>query len=114
VLCHELAHALVRQDRQPEDPKLEYAEEELVAESVAHLAVSFVGVPSEVAAVAYLAFWSESAAPDTFERIAALVDRLARRLEEALGAEEHDKPAGDARADASADVDREAVVTGQA
>jgi hypothetical protein len=36
----------------------------------------------------YLAVWSESAAPDTFERIAGLVDRLARRLEQALGAED--------------------------
>lgn len=114
VLCHELAHALVRQDRQPEDPELDYAEEELVAESVAHLAVSFVGVPSEVAAVAYLAVWSESAAPDTFERIATLVDRLARRLEDALGAEEHDTPARRAAPDVSGDMDREAVVTGQA
>jgi hypothetical protein len=39
-------------------------------------------------AVPYLAVWSESAAPDTFERIAGLVDRLARRLEQALGAED--------------------------
>jgi hypothetical protein len=38
--------------------------------------------------VPYLAVWSESAAPDTFERIAGLVDRLARRLEQALGAED--------------------------
>jgi hypothetical protein len=34
VACHELAHALVRHDRQDDDPKLGYAEEELVAESV--------------------------------------------------------------------------------
>jgi Zn-dependent peptidase ImmA (M78 family) len=31
---HELAHALVEVDRQTEDPKLGYAEEELVVESV--------------------------------------------------------------------------------
>ena len=35
----------------------------------------------------YLASWAESAAPDTFEQIAALVDRLARRLEDTLGAD---------------------------
>jgi hypothetical protein len=81
VGCHELAHALVRHDRQDDDPKLGYAEEELVAESVAHLAVSFVGLDSSASAVPYLAVWSESAAADTFERIAGLVDRLARRLE---------------------------------
>lgn len=91
VACHELAHALVRHDRQDDDPKLGYAEEELVAESVAHLAVSFVGLDSSASAVPYLAVWSESAAANTFERIAGLVDRLARRLEHTLGAEDaHD------------------------
>ena len=87
VLCHELAHVLVRVDRHDDDPTLGYAEEELVAESVAHLAVSFVGLDSSASAVPYLAGWAESAAPDTFEQIAELVDRLARRLENALGAE---------------------------
>jgi antirestriction protein ArdC len=91
VLCHELAHALVRVDRRDDDPKLSYAEEELVAESVAHLAVSFVGVQSDVSSVPYLAVWSEDASVDTFERTAALVDRLARRLEETLGAEQREK-----------------------
>lgn len=85
VACHELAHALVRHDRRDDDPQLGYAEEELVAESVAHLAVSFVGLDSSASAVPYLADWAEEAPGDTFERIAALVDRLARRLEEVLG-----------------------------
>ena len=85
VVCHELAHALVRHDRHDDDPQLGYAEEELVAESVAHIAVSFVGLDSSASAVPYLASWAESAAPDTFEQIAALVDRLARRLEDTLG-----------------------------
>jgi len=93
VTCHELAHALVRHDRWDDDPQLSYAEEELVAESVAHLAVAFVGLDSSVAAVPYLAGWAEAAAPDTFERIAELVDRLARRLETALGAEDAARPA---------------------
>ena len=87
VECHELAHALVRHDRQDDDPKLDYAQEELVAESVAHIAVSFVGLDSSASAVPYLASWAESAAPGTFERIAGLVDRLARRLEDTLGAD---------------------------
>jgi len=94
VTCHELAHALVRHDRQDDDPQLDYAQEELVAESVAHLAVSFVGLDSSVAAVPYLAGWAEAAAPDTFERIAELVDRLARRLETALGAQDNPSAAG--------------------
>jgi antirestriction protein ArdC len=87
TLCHELAHALVRHDRQDDDPKLDYAQEELVAESVAHIAVSFVGLDSSASAVPYLATWAESAPAGTFERIAGLVDRLARRLEDTLGAD---------------------------
>jgi len=85
--CHELAHALVLHDHQDGDLALGYAEEELVAESVAHLAVSFVGLDSSAFAVPYLAGWAEEAAADTFEQIAGLVDRLARRLEDALGAD---------------------------
>ena len=98
VLCHELAHVLVRVDRHDDDPQLGYAEEELVAESVAHLAVSFVGLDSSASAVPYLAGWAESAAADTFEKIAELVDRLARRLENALGADEAAQPAAAAAA----------------
>jgi antirestriction protein ArdC len=93
VACHELAHALVRHDRQEGDPQLSYAEEELVAESVAHLAVSFVGLDSSASAVPYLAGWAEEAGAHTFERIAGLVDRLARRLEDALKTEEPSTPA---------------------
>ena len=63
--------------------------------SVAHLAVSFVGLDTSAAAVPYLASWAESAAADTFERIAGLVDRLARRLEQTLGADTADS-GGDA------------------
>jgi hypothetical protein len=92
VACHELAHALVRHDRQDDDPQLGYAEEELVAESVAHLAVSFIGLDSSASAVPYLAGWAQSAAADTFEQIAGLVDRLGRRLEQALGAEDARQP----------------------
>ena len=76
----------MRHDRQDSDPQLDYAAEELVAESVAHLAVSFIGLDTSAAAVPYLASWAESAPADTFERIAGLVDRLARRLEQTLGA----------------------------
>ena len=49
--------------------------------------VSFVGLDYSASAVPYLASWAESAAPGTFERIAALVDRLARRVEDTLGAD---------------------------
>jgi hypothetical protein len=66
---------------------LDYPEEELAAESVAHLAVSFLGLDASVASVPYLAGWAQATAPDTFAHIAELVDRLARRLESTLGAE---------------------------
>jgi hypothetical protein len=39
VLCHELAHALVRADGRGDDPTLDYASEELVVESVAFTVV---------------------------------------------------------------------------
>ena len=34
--CHELAHALIRRERQDDDPELDYAGEELVVESIAY------------------------------------------------------------------------------
>ena len=93
TFCHELAHALVRHDRHDDDPVLDYAQEELVAESVAHIAVSFIGLDSSASAVPYLACWAQSAPPGTFERIAGLVDRLARRLEDTLLCADSDGPA---------------------
>jgi hypothetical protein len=60
--------------------------------TVAHIAVSFVGLDSSASAIPYLASWAEDAAPDTFEQIAALVDRLARRLEDTLGADNDPEP----------------------
>lgn len=87
-----------RQDREEHDPQLGYAEEELVAESVAHLAASFVGLDSSAAAVPYLAGWAEEAAGDTFVVVAELVDRLARRLEDALS--DVDEPSDDSASDA--------------
>jgi hypothetical protein len=55
----------VRHDHRDDDRQLGYAEEELVAESVAHLAVAFVGLDSRVAAVSHVAGRAEAAAPDT-------------------------------------------------
>jgi hypothetical protein len=65
VLVHELAHALVRIDRRDEDPKLGYAEEEVVVESVAYSVCGSLGLDSGGSAVPY----------------AGLIDRLARRIE---------------------------------
>ena len=44
ALAHELAHALVRLDHQPVDAAMDYATEELVAESVALTVCGFLGL----------------------------------------------------------------------
>lgn len=83
---HELAHALVRHDRQPKDPALDYAGEELVAESIAYTCLGAFGASSEDYSIPYLASWAENSDLEVFEHTAALVDRLARRIEDvALG-----------------------------
>jgi antirestriction protein ArdC len=81
TLCHELAHALVRHDRQSDDPALDYAGEELVAESVAYTCVGALGVSTEDYSIPYLAAWAESSDLDVLERTAGLIDRLARRID---------------------------------
>jgi hypothetical protein len=86
ALVHELAHALVDVDHEEDDPPLDYATGELVAESVAHIVCGFLGLDTSANSIPYPAVWSENADPDAFEQIAGLVDRLARRFEEALDA----------------------------
>ena len=81
VLVHELAHALVRLDREDGDPKLDYASEEVVVESVAYSVCQSLGLDTAGQAVPYMAGWSESAEGDPIEAYAELIDRLARRLE---------------------------------
>jgi antirestriction protein ArdC len=83
TLSHELAHALVRHDRQPDDPALDYAGEELVAESVAYTCVGALGVSTEDYSIPYLASWAESSDLEVLARTAGLIDRLARRIEDA-------------------------------
>ena len=81
VLVHELAHALARIDRREDDPKLDYASEEVVVESVAYSVCAVLGLDSGGSAVPYVAGWSEAAEGDPIESYAELIDRLARRLE---------------------------------
>jgi len=83
TFCHELAHALVRHDRQAGDPELDYAGEELVAESVAFTCLGALGISSEEYSIPYLASWAENSDLEILEHIAALIDRLARRIEDA-------------------------------
>jgi len=84
VLVHELAHALVRIDRRDEDPKLGYAEEEVVVESVAWSVCASLGLDSSGSAVPYVAGWAERSEGDPIESYAGLIDRLARRIEEVV------------------------------
>lgn len=81
VLVHELAHALVRIDRREDDPKLDYASEEVVVESVAYSICASIGLDSGGSAVPYVARWAERAEGDPIESYARLIDRLARRIE---------------------------------
>jgi antirestriction protein ArdC len=81
VLVHELAHALVRIDRRDDDPKLDYAAEEVVVESVAYSVCASLGLDSAGAAVPYVTGWAERAEGDPVQASAELIDRLARRIE---------------------------------
>jgi antirestriction protein ArdC len=81
---HELAHALVRLDRRDDDQPLSYAEEELVAETVAFSVTGALGIDAVAYSVAYLASWSQGADLATVQETAALIDRLARRIEDAV------------------------------
>lgn len=81
---HELAHALVRVDRQDADPVLDYAREELVAESVAYSVLASLGIDAGTSSIPYLASWSQTAPIETIEQHAKLIDRLAKRIEDAV------------------------------
>jgi antirestriction protein ArdC len=78
TLIHEVAHALVRCDRLEEEPKLTYAEEEVVVECVAYTVCSTVGLDTSGCSVPYMTSWSKGG---EIERYAELIDRLAERFE---------------------------------
>jgi antirestriction protein ArdC len=79
VEAHECAHALVRVGRCDDDPTLSYAEEEVVVECVAYTVCAALGLDTSGASVPYVTSWGEG---DDIERYAAVIDRLARRLED--------------------------------
>ena len=93
TLLHEGAHALVAAAaaEDGEDAvKLSYAEEECVVETAGHVAAAALGLDTSGEAVPYVAGWGESGALEAVERAAALVDRIARRLEDAARAVDED------------------------
>jgi hypothetical protein len=81
---HELAHALIRRERQDQDPELDRAAEELVVESIAYTTVGTLGISSAGYSIPYLASWAEQADLQILERVAELVDRHATRIENAV------------------------------
>ena len=103
VACHELAHALVRADRQDGDPEIDYASEELVVESVAFTVMRSLGIDADSASIPYVAAWAESADLSVLEKTAGLIDRLAKRLEDALQSVDAEASA-DAQAEDQGDV----------
>ena len=84
TLVHELAHALVRADHQDDDPQLDAAAEELVAETVAYSVCASSGIDPGEFSISYLAGWSERTPNATIQRTAELIDRLSHRIEDAV------------------------------
>lgn len=86
TLVHELAHALLRHPGDTEPGELTYAQEELVVESVALTVTGGLGYDTSGYSIPYLASWSND---DTdlaiIETCAALIDQLAKRIEDAIG-----------------------------
>jgi antirestriction protein ArdC len=83
TLVHELAHALLRAEPSEDDPQLAQAAEELVVESVAYTVCGSLGLDTAGYSIPYLASWASEGDIDTLEQTAALIDRLARRIEAA-------------------------------
>ena len=81
---HELAHALVRADRQDDDPELDERPRSSSPRRVAYSVCASSGIDPGEFSITYLAGWSEHTPIATIERTAALIDRLSRRIEDAV------------------------------
>ncbi len=85
TLVHELSHVLLRATVDPEGISLTYSREELVVESVALTVCGGLGLDTAGYSVPYIASWSENdASMEIIEQCAGLIDRLAKRIEDAL------------------------------
>ncbi|HET8956171.1 MAG TPA: ArdC family protein [Solirubrobacterales bacterium] len=78
---HECAHALLRAERQEDDPTLSEDEEEVVVACVSYSVCRSLGLDTSAWNTAYIASWGQG---EQIERYAGLIDRLARRIEEAI------------------------------
>ncbi len=91
TLIHELAHALLRAEPCEDDPALEQAAEELVVELVAFTVCGSLGLDSSGYSIPFLASWAERGDIDTIEQTAGLIDRVARRIENATTISENER-----------------------
>ena len=85
TLVHELSHVLLRATVDPEAITLTYSQEELVVESVALTVCGGLGMDTSGYSVPYIASWSETdASLEVIEQCAGLIDRMAKRIEDAI------------------------------
>jgi hypothetical protein len=80
---HELAHALLAGEPD-DDLALDYAQEELVVESVTYTVAGALGLRVDGYAIPYLASWSQDTDLGVIEQAATLIDRLAKRIEDSV------------------------------
>jgi hypothetical protein len=85
TLIHELVHALLAA-QSDDDVRLDYAQEELVVESVTYTVAGALGLQVDGFAIPYLTSWSEGTDLAVIERAAGVIDRLAKRIEDAVQA----------------------------
>jgi hypothetical protein len=84
TLIHELAHALLAGERETNlgDAAFDYAQEELVVESVTYTVAGSLGLGVDEYAIPYLASWSQDTDLSVIEDAATLIDRIAKRIED--------------------------------
>jgi N-terminal domain of anti-restriction factor ArdC len=80
---HELAHALLAAEPD-DDLELDYAQEELVVESVTYTVAGALGLRVDGYAIPYLTSWSQDTDLGVIEQAATLIDRLAKRIEDSV------------------------------
>jgi hypothetical protein len=86
TLVHEFSHAILHQTKTDEDLTLSYAEEELVVESIALTVAGGLGLDTSGSRSPYLTSWSNNDdGLDVIETCAGLIDRIAKRIEDAIG-----------------------------
>jgi hypothetical protein len=85
TLVHELSHALLRHTDLG-DVALSYSQEELVVESIALTVVGGLDLDTSGYSIPYLTSWSQNDdSLEIVETCAGVIDRLAKRIEDAIG-----------------------------